>query len=219
MKKRAAAFGYQPRPKAHAREIAAAYGARERLNSIARDKAERTEDDQPLPDAVRRVSLAERAAIWRQTLAPGVDLDCQIARDKEAALAKPNSAGFIEDLMADLGLSESGARLYALALRSIETPEIRSQTVAMADPATGRTSDRFNISVTTTGPGGPPIGTAHYYPSQIPAQLVLGLPPSAQLTGTQRAEAARLLEAAHAEWEAVGILEWRQRGSWGLLRL
>jgi hypothetical protein len=114
------AIRHPPNP---AKETAARTGAAERLDAIARQKADAAADDNaPLPDAARRLSLAERTAIRRSTLGPGLDLDAQIARDKEAALAKPNSPQFIERLMAELGLSEVAARLYALASRCVEMP-------------------------------------------------------------------------------------------------
>ena len=213
-------FGYTPPPKSRAKEMAGRTGAAERLDAIARQKADAAGDDHaPLPDAARRLSLAERTAIRRSTLGPGLDLDAQIARDKEAALAKPNSPEFVQRLRQELGLSETGARLYALALRAIDTPELRQTTVAIADPETGLRGHRINTSVQTTGPGGPPPGWSHYFPSRLPAQAILGFPAGAQLTGPQWAEAAKALENAHREWESLGLLEWQDRGSRGLLRL
>jgi hypothetical protein len=86
MKKRGS--GYEPSPKSRAREMAARTGAAERLDAIERQKAEYAADDAPLPDAPRRLSLAERTAARRAQLPPGLDLDAQIARDKEAALGR-----------------------------------------------------------------------------------------------------------------------------------
>jgi hypothetical protein len=124
-----------------------------------------------------------------------------------------------ELLLQELGLSETGARLYALALRATDTPELRQTPVAMADPETDLRGHRINTLVHTTGPGGPPAGWSHYFPSRLPATAILGLPPSAHLTGPQWAEATKALETAHREWESLGLLEWQDRGSRGLLRL
>jgi hypothetical protein len=174
--KRRTGFGYQAPPKAHAKEIAAAYGARERADSIARDKAERSEDYLPLPDGVRHVSLAERTVNRRQTLGPGLDLDAQIARDKAAALAKPNSAQFIEHLMADLGLSETAARLYALALRSVEVPELRSQMVTLADPVTDGRPTESTSRLRLPAPAAPPLARRTTIPINSPRSLSLAYP-------------------------------------------
>src|SRR5262249_21202485 len=153
-------------------------------------------------------------------LGPGLDLDAQVARDKEAAFARPNSPGFIQQLIDELGLSEIGARMYALALRSVELPEPRPTSVSLADPVTGLITNRITAQVL---PSGHPMlanaGLAHYTPSRIPAQAILGLPMDASLTGLQRAEAARIMEAAHLEWESRNLLEWLDRGGLGLLRL
>jgi hypothetical protein len=212
-------WGYQPPPRSRAKEVAARTGVVERLTGVARQKAESIGDNEPLPDASRPLTLAEKTALARQTLPTGVDLDAEIARRKEAALAKPNSPQFVEHLMTGLGLSELAARVYALALRATEAPEVRPTQVVNADPRTGRTSDRITVTVPTTGPGGPPIGWGVYQPAQLPAQAILGLPPNARLIGTQYAEAARIMQAAHAELETAGLLEWSHRGSRGLLRL
>jgi hypothetical protein len=218
MKKRG--WGYVPPPKNRAAGMRERTGVAERLDSIARDRAERAaEDDTPLFDAPRRMSLAERTMQRRQTLPAGIDLDAQVAREREAAFARPNSPGFIQHLVEELGLSELGARIYALALRSIEIPEQRQTSVSIADPVSGLVSERITASVIPTGhPMLANAGLAHYYPSRIPAQAVLGLPPDASLTGLQRAEAARIMDAAHAEWQARNLLEWLDRGSLGLLR-
>jgi hypothetical protein len=198
-------------------------GVAERLTAIEHQKAERAADEKnnvPLPLATPRMTLAERTMMRRQQLGMGVDLDAQVAREREAAFARPNSPGFIQQLIAELGLSELGARIYALALRSVELPEPRLTSVALADPATGRTSDRITAQVLPTGhPMLANAGLAHYYPSRIPAQAVLGVPADAPLSGLQRAEAARFMEAAHAEWESRNLLEWLDRGALGLLRL
>jgi hypothetical protein len=219
MKKRG--WGYTPPPKSRAVAMRARAGVAERLDSVAREKAERrAEDNEPLRDAPQRLTLAESTARKRAQLAPGCDLDAQIARDKEAAMSRPSPPQFIQIVMDDLGLSEAAARLYGLALRSVEAPEPRQTSIAMADPVTGRTSDRINLSVTPTGhPMRPDPGWGNYHPGRIPAQAVLGLPPSAPLSPQQRLEAVRIVEAAHLEWESVGILKWTQRGSWGRLRL
>jgi hypothetical protein len=197
MKKRG--WGYTPPPKSRARELAVRTGVAERLDCIARDKAEREAEEKgntPLVDASRRLSLAERTAAKRAQLPPGLDLDAQIACDKEAALGRPNSPEFIQQIVAELGLSEIAARIYALALRSIETPEPRQTMVAI--PIPGR--ERANVPVVPTGhPMLPPPGWATYLPSRMPPQAILGLAPSTQLTGPQWAEAARIQQAAHLE--------------------
>jgi hypothetical protein len=215
MKKRR--WGYEPSPKSRAREMVARTGAAERLDAIERQKAEyAADDDAPLPDAPRRLSLAERTAAKRAQLPPGLDLDAQISRDKEVALGRLNSPEFVQQIVEELGLSETGARLYALALRSIETPEPRQVMVAI--PIPGR--ERANVPVVPTGhPMLPPSGWATYLPSRLPSHAILGLPPSTQLTGPQWAEAARIQQAAHEEWESRDLLQWIQRPSWGLLRL
>jgi hypothetical protein len=221
MKKRG--WGYVPPPKSRTAGMRERTGVAERLDSIARDRAERQAEDKdntPLIDTPRRMSLAERTMQRRQQLGMGLDLDAQVARDKEAAFARPNSPGFIQQLIDELGLSELGARAYALALRSVEMPEPRLTSVSLADPVSGRTSERITAQVL---PSGHPMlanaGLAHYTPSRIPAQAILGLPPDAPLSGLQRAEAARIMEAAHAEWESRNLLEWLDRGALGLLRI
>jgi hypothetical protein len=221
MSKRRTGFGYVAPPKSRAVGLRERTAVTERLDSIAKDRAERAiEDNTPLSDAPRRMSIAERTMQRRQTLPAGVDLDAQVAREREQAFSRPNPQEFIEIVRRELGLSETAARIYGLALRSIETPDPRPTSIAIAEPKTGLTSDRINATVIPSGhPMLPDRGYAHYYPANIPAQAILGLPPDTPLTGQQRAEASGIMEAAHTEWEAVGLLEWLQRPSWGRLRL
>jgi hypothetical protein len=107
--------------------------------------------------------------------------------------------------------------------------------VALAD---NYRSHRVNVAVETTGPGGPPDGFAHFYPANVPLEAILGLPPRglvpmvtptfsplsqpppSQLeTIRQRAKAARLMQHALGQLEAIEFLEWVDRPSWAILRL
>jgi hypothetical protein len=213
-------FGYTPPPKSRAVALRQRTGVAERLTSVARDKAEQADaDNEPLRDAPPRLTLAERTMLRRQTLPMGLDLDAQVARDREAAMHRPNSPAFLQTLMDELGLSEMAARMYALALRSVEIPEPRPTSIAIASP-TGHVSDRLIASVIPTGHAmRPDPGWAPYYPANIPPAAILGLPASTQPSPQQRLEAVQALETAHLEWEALGLLEWTQRGSWGRLRV
>jgi len=205
------AFGYVPAPKSRAKEVMARSGVVERLDSIAREKAE---DNEPLVDALPRLSLAERTALQRSQLGAGLDLDAQIAEAKRVAVCRPNSDGFIQHLMTEFDLSEAAARCYGVALRTVEAVEKRQSIIAV--PIGGR--DRVHVAVEGHSMI-PPAGWANYYPGQISQQAILGLPPSTVLTGPQYGDAARVLENAHEEWEQAGLVSWIQRTSWGLLRV
>jgi hypothetical protein len=221
--KRRSGFGYTPAPKPRAKEVAARAGASARLQSIEQQKAEaerEDKDNEPLRDAPKRMTLAERTAGKRQQLGPCLDLDAQVARDREQALARPNSQEFIRQLVAETGLSDAAARIYAIALRCVEAHESKPVMVAIADPVTGMCRDRFNVAIQPSGhPMLPGEGAAHYYPSRVSLEAILGLRPGAQLSPQARNEAVKMLELAHLEWETRGLLTWTQRGSWGTLKV
>jgi hypothetical protein len=116
--------------------------------------------------------------------------------------------------MDEFGLSESAARCYAVALRTVEAPEKRQSMVAV--PIGNRERVHFAVDGHSMMPA---VGWADYFPGRMSKQAILGLSADAVLMSAQYGEAARTLESAHLEWEHNGLLQWIQPGSWGRLRV
>jgi hypothetical protein len=115
-------------------------------------------------------SLAERIG-----LQAGLDIDAELARRKEQDIADPNSPQSIASarraaaVAERCGLDPDTRRLYALFLRTCDLARPRLTSVTVADRFP---SQRYNVTVETTGPGGPPPGFAHFYPSRVNTHLV-----------------------------------------------
>jgi hypothetical protein len=210
---------------------------REKATAIDREKRlARTDADEPPPELRPR---DDRPLAQRIGLAPGLDLDAELDRRKQAAIADPDSpqwrasvarAAFVAQ---EYGLDADQERLYALFLRSVDLPMPRQTTIAVADP---NTNERVNVNIMAT-PGGISDGFASFYPSQIDPYLVLGptprglvpmvtpsysplsQPPVGALTAQQRLDAARLMQRTLDRLETIDFLRWRDRPSWALLRL
>jgi hypothetical protein len=223
--KRRSAFGYIAPPKSRAVELRERTAVTERLDNIARQKADAArEAGEPLPSAREQPKEDTRSVAERIGLQPGYDLDAELDRRGQEVIADPNSAAFQASTSyaqrrgAQHGWAEDTTRLYALFLRSCDLPRPRQTSIYL--PKERKDSDRPSATLTTYGrPGSPPEGWATFEPSRINAQLVLGLPPSQVLTGQQWAESARRTQAACDELERSGCLEWQDRHSRGLLKL
>jgi hypothetical protein len=171
-------FGYVAPPKNRGHQ-------KERANtdwSLAKIKAveDRAEDDASVVVERKQTEPDMRSLAQRIGLPEGCNLDAEIARRKEAAIADPNSPQSIASkrraaaVAEQYGLDADVERLYALFLRTCDLHRPRPTAVTMADRYP---SQRFNVQVETTGPGGPPIGFAHFYPGRVDPYLVLGLEP------------------------------------------
>jgi hypothetical protein len=223
--KRRSAFGYIAPPKSRAVEMRERTAVTERLDNIARQKADAArEAGEPLPSAREQPKEDTRSVAERIGLQPGYDLDAELDRRGQAVIADPNSAafqastGYAQRRGEQHDWSADTIRLYALFLRSVDLPRPRQTSIYLAKER--KDSDRPSATITTYGrPGSPPEGWATFLPANINAQLILGLPPSQALIGPQWTEAARLAQAACDELEQSGCLEWQDRGSRGLLKL
>jgi hypothetical protein len=216
-------FGYRAPSREHQKER-----ANSEFVSAGRRAAE---DDEPVVVERKQTEPDMRSLAQRIGLPEGCDLDAELARRKEVAIANLASSETMASerraqyVASQNGLDETTQRIYALMLRSCELFRPRQTSVAVVDR---NSRERFNVPLETTGPGGPPSGFTYLYPNNILVEHILGLPPPVPatllsptlvppLTPQQRLEAARLMDRTLERLEAIDFV--RRGPGWALLRL